>query len=103
MLAVAGGKEMDTMGHVGRGLITRLSVRGQATFVRLDVDSEVGPSNGLFQLNLTLPNYNAMYSLALAAAINRFPIAIRTVEEITPQDVAVVQYFNVDWAQLPDV
>ena len=43
------------------------------------------------------PNYNALFSLALVAAVNRYELTIRTAAEITSQAHATVDYMVVDW------
>ena len=42
-------------------------------------------------------NYNALYSLALAAAVNRLTLSIRATKDITPTEEAEVQYMVIDW------
>lgn len=82
------------------GLVTRLSVREGTTYIRLDLNWErEGPMDGYFQLRQSFDNYNAMYALALAAAINRLPLTIRAMDDpgIMPDKFAVVQYLNIDW------
>ncbi len=78
-----------------RGTITRLYVNKGAAIIGLDASG--GPKDGYFRLNSTCDNYNAMYSLALSAAVNRLPILIRTEEEISPRSEATVEYLVVDW------
>jgi hypothetical protein len=93
------------------GNVIRLSVRSGATFIRLDVSPDaVSPLDGYYELQLDNPNYNALYSLALAAAVNRLPLTIRVndgkgdTEGIVKDKHGVVQYMNVNWAadQLDD-
>ncbi len=79
------------------GKIIRISPRGQTTFIRLDIDPKERPKAGYFELRLDNKNYNALYSLALAAAVNRWPLTIRTVGQISAANEAVVQYMVVDW------
>jgi hypothetical protein len=50
-----------------------------------------------FELHLDHANYNALYSLLLVAATNRYNLRIRTTEDINPNSNAVVSYFVVDW------
>ena len=97
-----------------KGLVTRLYVRGDpaadadpaqpatpegtpGVAIRLDIPEADSPQNGYFKLELDHPNYFALYSLALSAAINRYPLSIRTHEAITPDAVAIVSYMVVDW------
>ena len=55
------------------------------------------PKDGYFQLDQTHPNYNALYSLALLAAVNKYTLTIRTEGDITPSEPALVFYMWVDW------
>lgn len=85
------------MAHFATGKVIRLSPRSHTTFIRLDIDPKARPKDGFFELKLDNKNYNALYSLALAAAVNRLPITIRTVAEIVADAFAEVQYMVVDW------
>ncbi len=85
------------------GKVSRLYVRGETTFIKLDTDPEVSPLNGYFELKLDNKNYNALYSLALAAAANRWLLLIRNRDpsnhdEIVKTKVGEVEYLFVDWA-----
>ena len=57
------------------------------------------PKDGLFNLPQSHANYNALYSLALAAAVNGYTLGIRTVGEIEahPDEYPEVTYLVVDW------
>jgi hypothetical protein len=80
------------------GLVTRLYTRAGSTNIRLDIPAADAPQNGYFQLLQTHENYNALYALALACAVNRHPLQIRiTADDITPDEVAQVQYLVADW------
>jgi hypothetical protein len=87
------------MAHFATGKIIRLNprIRTLSTFIRLDIDPKTGPKDGYFELKLESENYNALYSLALAAAANRWPITIRTDGEIQDTEFAEIQYMLVDW------
>ena len=78
------------------GHINRLYPDGGGCYVRLS-NADAVPKDGLFQLDLKHPNYNAIYSLLLLAATNGYPVSIRTSGEITPATVAVISYITVDW------
>ncbi len=85
------------------GKVSRLYVRGETTFIKLDTDPEVSPLNGYFELKLDNKNYNALYSLALAAAANRWILHIRNRDPITNDEIVKtregeVLYLFVDWA-----
>ena len=84
-------------GKVTRLFVTRSSENEGVTFIRLDIPDAEQPKDGYFQLNQRHPNYNALYSLALTAATNGYELRIRTEEEITPNENAVVRYMVVDW------
>jgi hypothetical protein len=85
------------MANRATGKIIRISPRSHTTFIRLDIDPKDWPKGGYFELRLENKNYNALFSLALAAAVNRLPLAIRTEGEIVAASEAVVQYMVVDW------
>ena len=87
------------------GKVTRLYPTEGKTYIRLDKDWEKeGPKDGYFVLNRDHDNYEALYSLALAAAINRLPLKIRADTRppnppaITINDHAPVVYMVVEWA-----
>ena len=91
------------MANRATGKIIRISARSHTTFIRLDIDPKDWPNGGYFELRLENGNYNGLYSLALAAAVNRWPLTIRTEGEIVAANEAVVQYMVVDWeASQPD-
>jgi hypothetical protein len=84
------------------GTVTRLYVTygasGQGlTFIRINIPPAEQPKDNYFRLEQNHPNYNALYSLALSAAINRYVLRIRTESDITPAEVAQVRYLFVDW------
>ena len=81
------------------GKVIRLYIRQDMTYIMLDAPVENSPKDRLFTLDPANPNYNAQYSLALAAAANRWPLSIRVVgHDITPELESVVNYLVVDWA-----
>ena len=84
-------------GRVTRLYVTQSSANEGITFIRLDIPDSEQPKDGYFQLNQRHPNYNALYSLALSAATHRYELRIRTEDEITANDYAVVRYMTVDW------
>lgn len=87
------------MANRATGKVIRLYVRRDETYIRLDIDPKEGPENGYFKLQLDNKNYNALYSLALTAAINRWPLTIRVQGEgpIAGQKGVLVDYLVVDW------
>jgi hypothetical protein len=83
--------------RVTRLCVTRSSANEGITFIRLDIPDAEQPKVGYFQLNQRHPNYNALCSLALTAATDGLELRIRTEDEITPNEYAVVRYMTVDW------
>jgi hypothetical protein len=79
------------------GKVTRLYVHGDGTRIRLEVTPDLQPLNGYFKLEPSHPNYNAIYSLALSAAVNGYPLHLRTDGEITSAAEATITYAVVDW------
>lgn len=55
------------------------------------------PSNEYFILPTSNPNYNSLYSLALASAVNRISVWIRAQSDIIQNAPAYVGYLVVDW------
>ena len=86
------------MANRARGPVTRLFARTDGLWIRIDAGADPIPPDGYFQLQLKHPNYNALYSLALAASANRWPLLIRIEGEadISPDRAAIVNYFVVD-------
>lgn len=79
--------------------VTQLYVEKDTTYITLDLPAETRPvGNGQFELQMSNPNYNAMYALALAAAANRWPLTIRVVGGDVQAAGAKVLYFTVNWA-----
>ena len=80
------------------GKVTRLYVQPDETVIRLGDTNDVLPLNGYFHLKMSQhKNYNALYSLALAAAVNRYSLQIRVRGEIDPTQEANVNYMVIDW------
>jgi len=85
------------MANRARGVIVRITPRQGATFIRLNLDGQdPKPKDGYFELALEHKNYNSLYSLVLAAAVNRWPITVVATDEITSSREARVGYINVD-------
>jgi hypothetical protein len=80
---------------VATGKVTRIYTSEQHTSYRLD--SPVQPGGGhYFVLSTSHPNYNSLFSLALAAATNERELQIRTQADISPAADADVLYMVVD-------
>jgi hypothetical protein len=83
--------------HRASGAVTRLYVSKDVTHIRLQIPEAEQPKDNYFHLRQSHSNYNALYSLALSAAINGYTLSIRTVGEISPTQDANVHYMYVDW------
>jgi mRNA-degrading endonuclease toxin of MazEF toxin-antitoxin module len=83
--------------HNFDGRITALIPRGNRTLISLDLPEAAQPAEGQFVLPVSHANYNSIYSLALAAAINRYTVRIRTTVDIDPGDPGEVMYTWVRW------
>jgi hypothetical protein len=80
-----------------RGKVERLYVTEGRTFVRLRIPVNQQPNENYFELQQSHVNYNALYSLALAAAINDYDLLIRTRGDVSPGEEARVLYMTVTW------
>ena len=79
-----------------QGKVNRIYTTADRTFIRLaEIPEE--PKDGYFELKMDHSNYNALYSLALVAAVNRYDLVIRTTTDIDPGSHAEVAYMVVDW------
>lgn len=86
------------------GVVTRLYVSSPGTYIRLDIGPELQPSSNYFLLQLSHPDYNALYSLALAAAVNRLPLRIRANGDVPLKGRdCFVSYMVVDWGAAEDL
>ena len=90
------------MAFPGRtGKVKRLWPTKEATYIQLDIDRDTAPTDENFTLDFNHPNYHALYSLALAAAANRWPLTIRVTgakdQIISPANPEKVEYMFVDW------
>ena len=82
------------------GTVERVYVRAEpeaGTIIRLAIPVAEAPKDGYFRIELDHPNSFASYSLALSAAINRYPLQIRTQADINREEIALVSYMVVDW------
>jgi len=59
------------------GKVTALIADRVGAVIVLDNDPSVGPKDNSWRLMLDHANYNALYSIALAAAANRWTLSIR--------------------------
>lgn len=78
-----------------QGRVERLYVTEGRTFVRLRIPVDQQPLENYFELRQSHVNYNALYSLALAAAINGYVLLIRTIGDVAPGEAAPVRYMTI--------
>lgn len=84
------------MAYRVRGQVAKIFPHNEGCFIELkDIDHR--PRDDYFLLNISHSNYNALYSLALVAAVNRYVLEIRTAEDITPDEHAQVNYMRLMW------
>jgi hypothetical protein len=80
------------------GKVDRIYATSGQVYLRLaDLPAGSIPKDGYFRLSQGHSNYDALYSLALTASVNRYDLQIRTTTDIDPATVADVQYLVVDW------
>lgn len=81
------------------GRIVGIRVERQDVFFTLDNDPKVGPKGNAFILRGDHGNLNQIYSLALAAAANRWPVTIRIGGDgqIAATLEATVRSLGVNW------
>jgi hypothetical protein len=80
-----------------QGKVERLYVTEGQTFVRLRIPAAQQPKDNYFTLQQSHVNYNALYSLALATAINGYDLVIRVRGDVSPGESARVLYMVVDF------
>jgi hypothetical protein len=75
------------------GKVSRLYVNASACNVRLDTYGD-----RYFTLNLSHSNYYSIYSLLVAASVNRYTVLLR-LQDYEPPDPPsnIVQYIVLDW------
>jgi hypothetical protein len=88
---------VNATGRVTRLYVTRTESDRGVVFIRLDIPVAEQPKENYFQLDQRHPNYNALYSLALSAAINGYLLRIRTESDIVPTEYGQVRYMVVNW------
>ena len=77
------------------GKVTRLYTDTDGCYIQ--TSGTPAPKYNYYQLLLTHPNYNALYSLALSAAVNKNKLRVRTVQEIDANQIAEVEYLLVNY------
>lgn len=81
------------------GKVLSITADRVGTYILLDNDPGIGPKDNLFRLMLDHVNYNAIYSLALTAAVNRWNLHIRIQGdgEISSSVEAAIKHARVNW------
>jgi hypothetical protein len=81
------------------GKVTSVFAGRRGTLIKLDIDPSQEPKGEYFRLPLDHANYNGLYSLALAAAANRWTLGIRIAGDgqIDPNVEADIMWLAVDW------
>lgn len=81
------------------GKVAGISVGRSGTAVTLDNDPAAGPQGNSWLIKADHANYNALYSLVLAAAANRWTVVIRIEgdEQISIEREAAVRNISVAW------
>ena len=82
-----------------RGRIIAINAAREATAITLDNDPKVGPKDNAWLLRRSHENYNALFSLALAAAVNRLLVTVRIEgdDQIDPEKEAGIRNLSVTW------
>lgn len=81
------------------GKVIGLIADRKGTFIKLDNDPKTGPKDNIWLLKIDHGNYNALYSLALAAAANRWSLTIRIEgdDQINSSVDAAIKSLEVSW------
>jgi len=89
------------MATSAKGKVKRIYIDKTRCYITLEYNPDHAqtphPLNDYFHLLLNHPNYNALYSLALSAAINGYELWIRATNDIVSNQPAEVEYMVVDW------
>ena len=86
--------------HRATGRVTTLYPDKPGCYIKIDYDPPVGeskPKDELFFIEKSHENYNSLYSLAVVAAVNGYPLQIRTTGNIVGSEYPVVSYLVVSW------
>lgn len=92
-------KEADASGELdcAVGMVTHIyPPRSEWFFFRLDDETRT-PKSNYYQVMQTHANYKEVYSLLLAAAINRLTVNVRATADITEKNFAEVADIWVNW------
>lgn len=83
--------------HNFEGRVQRLYSDKEWTKIRIDIPAADQPADNYFTLNRDHANYNALFSMALSAAINGNVLLIRTFGDINPGEPGNVRYLVIDY------
>lgn len=70
---------------------------GDAVVKLAGLSGTSAPRNSNFNIKRNYRNFNALYSLALSAAINRYNLVILTTKSIKSTENGIVKELWVDW------
>ena len=87
----------SSTGKFATGLVSKLYPTTTGTYIEMDNATPRRPKDDLFFLPVSHGNYNAVYSLVLAASVNRYRILLRTEETITSSIYPNVLYATVEF------
>ena len=79
------------------GRVQRLYSDEEWTRIRLDIPPADQPEENYFVLRRAHENYNALFSLALSAAINGNALTVRTYSAIDKGEEGIIRWMVVDW------
>ena len=80
------------------GKVSQIYVADKIALFRLSgLPTASAPRNNNFELRKSDQNYNALYSLALSAAINRYDLSVETTKAMDAKENAVVKTMWVNW------
>ena len=86
------------MTDTARGKVSRIYADSSFTHIGLaGIAPEITPRDGYFRLDRTHSNYIALYSLIVVAAVNRYPITIRTEAEIAKLNYSDIGDILIDY------
>lgn len=80
------------MAKFATGKVKKLFVQTDFVVIILDIPEAQQPLSKEFRLEPGRTNYNSMYSLLLAATVNKLDITIRAQGEISKDRVAMVDH-----------
>lgn len=81
------------------GKVVQVTVDREGTFLRLDNPPEEGPKDNRWLLSVDHANYNALFSLVVAAAAGRWTLTVRVAGDgqIDTTQLASVKSIDASW------